>query len=353
MAGLVPAIHVLAAARKTWMPGTRPGMTENVITQQQFTPETNMKIMYFDDFKLGVLKGDAVVDVTSVVQGIPHTGPHDLISGLIARFAEYKPKLADAVARGTGVPLANVKIRPPLPRPINLDCMAVNYMEDGTRTEPAPINAFHKSPTAVIGPGDTMVLPDVPATIFEGEAELAVVIGKRARNVKAADAMGYIFGYTNFIDGSARGLPPQGNTFYQMKSRDTFAPIGPYIVTADEIADPHKLQVKLSVNGTIKQNFNTSDMAHKIPRCIEWVSSIHALEPGDILATGTNHRGLSSFQDGDAIELECEGLGKLRINVRDELKRTWGRETRLDLQNRGAKEVTTPQLTGKHAPAKA
>jgi 2-keto-4-pentenoate hydratase/2-oxohepta-3-ene-1,7-dioic acid hydratase in catechol pathway len=291
-----------------------------------------MKLMYFNDYRLGVVKGNTVVDVTSAVEGIPHTGPHDLINGVIERFGEYRPRMEVAAERGQGVPLASVKFRPPLPRPINIDCMAVNYMEDGTRTEPAPINAFHKSPTGVIGPGDTMVLPDVPATIFEGEAEVAVVIGKRAKNVKAADAMGYIFGYVNFIDGSARGLPPPGNVFYQMKSRDTFAPLGPWIVTADEIRDPHKLQVKLSVNGVIKQNFNTDDMAHKIPRCIEWVSSIHALEPGDVLATGTNHRGL---------------------NIRDDLKRTWGRETRLDLQNRGAKEITTPQLTGKYAPAKA
>jgi 2-keto-4-pentenoate hydratase/2-oxohepta-3-ene-1,7-dioic acid hydratase in catechol pathway len=138
-----------------------------------------------------------------------------------------------------------------------------------------------------------------------------------------------------------------------MKSRDTFAPIGPYLVTADEIPDPQRLQVRLWVNGTLKQNFNTSDMAHKIPRCIEWVTSIHTLEPGDVLATGTNHRGLSAFQDGDVIELESEGLGRLRINVRDELKRSWSRETRLDMQNRGAKEVTTPQLAGKYAVAPA
>ena len=106
--------------------------------------------------------------------------------------------------RGKGVPLQQVRVRPPLPRPITIVCMAVNYMEDGTRAEPAPINAFHKSPLCVIGDGDTMVLPDVPATIFEGEAEVAVIIGKRASNVRAADAMGYVFGYTNFIDGSAR-----------------------------------------------------------------------------------------------------------------------------------------------------
>jgi len=162
--------------------------------------------------------------------------------------------------------------------------------------------------------------------------------------------MSYIFGYTNFIDGSARGLPPSGNTFYQMKSRDTFAPIGPYIVTADEVRNPDNLKVQLWVNGQLKQDFNTSDMAHKIPRCIEWVTSIHALEPGDILATGTNHRGLSGFQNGDVIELEVEGLGRLRFDVRDDLKRTWGRETRLDRQQKG-QEGTTPQLTGKHTPA--
>ena len=253
-----------------------------------------MKLLYFDDFKLGVLKGDQVVDVSAAVRDVPHTGPHDLISGVIADFAQYRSRLEDAAAQGKGVPVAQARIRPPLPRPVNIVAMAVNYMEDGTRSEPAPINAFMKSPSAIIGNGDTMVLPDVPATIFEGEAEMAVVIGRRASHVRAADAMSYVFGYTNFIDGSARGLPPAGNTFYQMKSRDTFAPIGPCLVTADEIRDPHSVQIRLWVNGELKQNFNTSDMAHKIPRCLEWVTSIHALEPGDIVATGTNHRGLSA-----------------------------------------------------------
>lgn len=310
-----------------------------------------MKIMYFDDFKLGIVKGaqnELVVDVTSVVQSIPHTGPHDLINGLIENFDAWRAKLEDAAAKGAGVPISSVRIRPPLLRPATIDCMAVNFMEDGTRSEPAPINAFHKLPNAIIGNGDTMVLPDVPASLFEGEAEIALIIGKRASNVKAADAMKYIFGYMCFIDGSARGLPPPSNVFFQMKSRDTFAPIGPYIVTADEIPDPHKLQIKLWVNGELKQNFNTDDMAHKIPRCIEWLTSIHTLEPGDIVATGTNHRGLSGFQDGDKIELEVERCGRLTINVRDDLKRTWSRETRLDRQNKKL-EGLTPQLTGKYA----
>lgn len=307
-----------------------------------------MKILFFDDYRLGVLNGDEIVDVTHVVEGIPHTGPHNLINALIERFREFRPDLEKAVSGGAGKKISKVRIRPPLPRPHNIDCMAVNYMEDGTRAEPAPINAFHKSPSAVIGNGDTLVLPDVPATIFEGEAEIALVIGKRAAHVSASDAMNYVFGYTNFIDGSARGLLPAGNTFYQMKSRDTFAPIGPYIVTADEIADPHSLRVRLWVNGELKQNYNTSDMAHKIPKCIEWVTAIHTLEAGDILAMGTNHRGLSAFQDGDHVELETDGLGRLHIFVRDDLKRTWARETRLDRQKKGF-EGQTPQLTGKYA----
>jgi 2-keto-4-pentenoate hydratase/2-oxohepta-3-ene-1,7-dioic acid hydratase in catechol pathway len=304
-----------------------------------------MKILYFNDFRLGVLKGDnSVVDVTALVQDIPHVGPGDLINGLIERFSSYRQKLEQAVAQGQGVPLASVRIRPPLPKPTTIDCMAVNYMEDGTRSAPAPINAFHKSPSAIIGNGDTMVLPDVPATIFEGEAEMAVIIGKRASHVKAADAMDYVFGYTNFIDGSARGLPPAGNVFFQMKSRDTFAPIGPYIVTKDEIRDPQKLQIRLWNNGTLMQNFNTDDMGHKIPRCIEWLTSIHTLEPG-----------LNPFMDGDKIEIETEGLGRLTFNIKDELKRKWERKTRLQMHE-AAKEKTagnypdiTPQAEGKYA----
>jgi 2-keto-4-pentenoate hydratase/2-oxohepta-3-ene-1,7-dioic acid hydratase in catechol pathway len=160
--------------------------------------------------------------------------------------------------------------------------------------------------------------------------------------------MQYVFGYCNFIDGSARGLPPAGNTFYQMKSRETFAPIGPYIVTADEVADPHALHVRLWVNGILRQDYNTNDMVYKIPRCIEWVTSIHGLEPGDVLATGTDHRGLGAFQDGDVVEIETQGLGRLRVHVRDALKRTWLRETRRERLAKGLPQVA-PQLTGKYA----
>ncbi|MQF88848.1 MAG: fumarylacetoacetate hydrolase family protein [SAR202 cluster bacterium] len=307
-----------------------------------------MKLVFFDDFKLGVVKDDTVVDVSGTVSGVEHTSPQDLIGKVIENFSQHRAALQQAADSGQGTPLDQVRLRSPLPKPPNIICMAVNYMEDGTRDEPAPINAFQKSPNAVIGDGDTMVLPDIPASIFEGEAEFALVIGKHASNVKQEDAYDYIFGYTNFIDGSARGLQAGGNTFYQMKSRDTFAPIGPYLVTADEINDPQKLAIKLWVNEDLKQSFNSDDMAHKIPRIIEWVSSIHELEPGDVIATGTNHRGLSAFQNGDKIELEVQGLGILHFSVQDNLKRTWPRTTRLEMADSG-REGTVPQDGGKYA----
>ena len=308
-----------------------------------------MKLCYFNDWRLGVIKGDQVVDVTDAAKGVPHRDTRDLIVGVIAEWDSYKGKLEKAAADGKGVALSSVRLRPPVPRPGNIDCMAVNYMEDGTLPEKPAINCFHKAATAVIGDGDTMVLPDVPASIFEGEAELALVIGKRASNVKAADYKQYIFGYTCFIDGSARGLPPPGNVFFQMKSRATFAPTGPWLVTADEISDPQKLGIELKNNGVTMQKFNTDDMAHQIPRCIEWLSSIHTLEPGDIVATGTNHRGLNSFMDGDKVELTIEKVGTLKFNVKDELKRTWARTTRSQHKDKGGEGPHTPQLTGKYA----
>src|SRR5580692_4837724 len=139
-----------------------------------------MKLAFFDDFKLGVVKGEGIVDVSAVVKDVPHICPGTLMNGLIANFDAYRGKLEAAAASGKAVPLSGVRLRPPLPKPATIDCMAVNYMEDGTRSAPAPINAFQKTATSIIGPGDTMVLPDVPATIFEGEAEIAIVIGKRA-----------------------------------------------------------------------------------------------------------------------------------------------------------------------------
>ncbi|MRJ76124.1 fumarylacetoacetate hydrolase [Aeromicrobium sp. SMF47] len=310
-----------------------------------------MKLLFFDDFKLGVLHDGKVVDVSGEVKDVPAAHPQDVMNAVITGWADYRGRLEAAVSAGSGVALESVRVRPPLPRPLNIDCMARNYMEDGTLTERPPINGFPKTPNSIIGHGDTMVLPDIPATIFEGEAELAIVIGKRAQNVPASEAFDYIFGYTNLIDGSARGIPPMQNAFYQMKSRETFCPIGPYLVTADEVPDPQNLPVKLWNNGELKQDFNTSDMAYDIAESVAFVSAMHTLEPGDIIATGTNHRGLHSFQDGDQIDLEVGELGRLTVSIRDDLHRTWSRQTRLEWTEGGNEGRTPPQLTGPYAPS--
>lgn len=317
-----------------------------------------MRLVYVDNFRLGVALGDEFVDVSEIVSaqnlpiypqeaGFAPIRPADL-GAIVREWAHFGPLLAEAARTGKRQPLSSVRLRHPVPRPVNIDCMALNYIEDGSGKPHAPINAFHKTPNSLIGPGEAMVLPDVPGTVFEGEAELAIVIGKRGHRIPAARAMEYVFGYTNLIEGSVRGLGPERNNFYQMKSRDTFCCIGPSLVTADEIADPHNLQVRLWNNGKLMQDFNTRDMAYPIRRCIEFISSTHTLEPGDIIATGTNHQGLHPFADGDCIELEVEGLGRLHMNVSDELQRSWKLETRAQRQKAGLDPIAV-QMSGKYA----
>ncbi|WP_426191344.1 fumarylacetoacetate hydrolase family protein [Massilia sp. DWR3-1-1] len=309
-----------------------------------------MKLAFFDSYRLGLVVGNDIVDISSEVPVYTEASANNAMLWLIEHFDALKPALALAAQNGERIPLTSVRLRAPLPKPGNIVCMAVNYMENGTLAEAPPINAFHKASVGVIGNGDTMVLPDMPATVFEAEAEIALVIGRRADRIDAADWQNYVFGYVGFIDGSARGVKPDRNTFFQMKSRATFAPLGPWIVTADEIEDPHKLDIAMRVNGVLRQDFNTSDMAHDIPKSLAWLSHIHPLEPGDIVATGTNHRGLGAIQHGDHLALTVEGVGTLSVAVQDDLQRTWSTETRLERQSKGLPALS-PQLSGKYTPA--
>lgn len=294
-----------------------------------------VKLVFFDDFRPGVVRGEQVIDVSEAVSDIASTGPHNLINRLIERFDHYRGRIEEQASRARGVALSRVRLRPPVPKPGKIICMAGNYMEDGTRSEPAPLNAFLKSPRAIIGDGDTVVLTEDKPSIVEHEAELALVISKRASKIRANQWREHVFGYLNFIDVSSRGLgAPPMDSFFATKSQQTSAPIGPYLVTADEIKDPHNLGVRLWVSGQLRQDFRTGDMAHRIPELLEWASSIATLEPGDLIATGTNHRGLGPLQDGDKVEMEIEGLGRLRLNVSDHLKRHWPRETRAQREAR-------------------
>ena len=288
-----------------------------------------MKLVLFNDFTPGVLKGDNVVDISSEVSEVPHIDGQTWMSGIIDNFDSLRSGIETAVASSNGVPTSEVRLRAPLPEPKRLVCMAGNFMENGSLKIPTDRDAFLKSPSAVIGDGDTVVLPDCPAPHFHHEGELGLVIGKTADHVSADQAASNIFGYLQFIDVSARGVSPNGNnSFFWQKSWDTFAPMGPAIVTADEIKDPQNLDVKLWVSGDIRQDLNTSDMGRSVYEVVEFVSWITTLKPGDVISTGTNHTGLGPIQDGDKIEMEIEGLGpRLTVNVKDNWKRTWPRET--------------------------
>ena len=285
-----------------------------------------MKLVLFNEFRLGVLQDGRVVDATDAMGGVQFRRPQDMMEELIIRWDELKPKIDAAVRGKEGVALDSVRLRAPLPRPSQLISAAVNYLEFGQR-EPAVLDAFLKSPSAIIGTGDTCELPPVGASVFHHEPELALVVGKTATKVSQEDAMSYIFGYCNFLDMSARGLQGAvGNSFFLGKCWDTFAPMGPALVTADEIPDPHNLQIRLWNNDEPRHDFPTSDMAHKIPELISEFSKITTLEPGDVIATGVNHQQIGAVQDGDVIRMEIKELGPaLVIRISDPSHREWPR----------------------------
>jgi 2-keto-4-pentenoate hydratase/2-oxohepta-3-ene-1,7-dioic acid hydratase in catechol pathway len=285
-----------------------------------------MKLVLFNDYRLGVIQDNRVVDAMAALQGLQFRRPQDLIEEVITHWDALKPKIEAAVRGQQGIALDGVRFRPPVPKPTKLICAAVNYLEFGQR-EPAVLDAFLKSPTAVIGSGDTCELPPAPAAVFHHEPELALVIGKTATKVGQEEALSHVFGYCQFLDMSARGLRGAvGNSFFLGKCWDTFAPMGPALVTADEIADPQNLQVRLWNNDEPRHDFPTSDMAHPIRELISEYSKITTLEPGDVIATGVNHQQIGAVQNGDLIRMEIDRLGPpLVIRIRDPLQRQWPR----------------------------
>ncbi|TAK20467.1 MAG: FAA hydrolase family protein [Chloroflexota bacterium] len=284
-----------------------------------------MRFVFFDDYRLGLIEGDAIRDVTPILGDaatLEAAGPQDRLLLLIAGLDAQRDNIARIAASGPPRRLAGARLRAPVPRPMKICCAARNYRENGTH-ESIPIEFFLKSPEAILEPDGIVELPPAEATIFHHEAELAVVIGRAARRVPASHALAYVFGYLPFVDVSARGLMPR--SFFNGKSFDTFAPFGPAIVTADEVADPQRLTIALDVNDETRQRFGTDDMANSVAELIAYASSVTTLRPGDIVATGTNHQGLGALQDRDRVRLRIEDWPALTFSVRDPLGRTWAR----------------------------
>jgi 2-keto-4-pentenoate hydratase/2-oxohepta-3-ene-1,7-dioic acid hydratase in catechol pathway len=290
-----------------------------------------MKFVIYDDGRPGLLRDDGVVDISSVTSPLGASSGQEAMEAIITHIDDIRADLTRLQAEDNATPLSSVKLQSPLPNPKKVLCMGGNYLEFGHR-DASPMWGFLKSSDAVIGPGGTVVLPPDDINIFHHEAELVLVFGKAGSGVSQADAMDHIFGYTAGIDVSARlpanARPGGGRNTTSMpispwKSFPTFCPLGPCIVTKDEIPDPHHLQIRLWVDGELRVNYNTDDLAHSIPESIEWANALESFGPGDVLFMGTNHQGLGAMQDGDSIDVEVEGSGRFTIQVTDALKRRW------------------------------
>jgi 2-keto-4-pentenoate hydratase/2-oxohepta-3-ene-1,7-dioic acid hydratase in catechol pathway len=292
----------------------------------------------------GLMTDRGIVDISNVVpKGYT---PQLTMQGIIDHFERLRPTLHELETWAEPLPVDSVRLRPPLPRPGKILCCIANYWEHAQR-EARPLNMFLKNPEAVVGPGDTIVLPEFTEPwIFMHEAELALVIKGPVKKVSQADWQKAVFGYTCLIDVSARG---EGRRTWKTgswlgKSFDTFAPIGPCIVTADEIPEPNDLVVRFWNDGQLRHNYNTDDMEHRVPALVEFASTVMTLNTGDLIACGTNHEGLGALQDGETVEIEIERIGKMRLNVVDPLKRQWERGVYM-----GA-DSTNPEAVKRHRP---
>jgi 2-keto-4-pentenoate hydratase/2-oxohepta-3-ene-1,7-dioic acid hydratase in catechol pathway len=284
---------------------------------------------------------NAVVDITDLVERYEPLGPEDMLPDLITHFDELRPEIEERVGRGDGKPLGDVRLRSPLTRPSKIICLMGNYRE-GTDRPLQILDLFLKSPEGISGDGDTVVLPPHEADIFHHEAELAVVIGRDAKDLSEAGALDAVFGYVAYNDVSARGLGRTGINSFLGKSFDTFAGFGPWIVTRDEIPDPQALTVTVDVNGERRQDYATSDMERPVTELLAYISSVTTLHPGDVICCGTNHQGLGSMQDGDTVVTTVSGIGSFSLHVRDDLKREWPRGVDLATAARVRREAQHP-----------
>ncbi len=282
-----------------------------------------MKIVLFQpaqdgEPRLGLLTDRGIVDIAEVVP----TGrtPRGSIQRLIDGFDALRPALERLTANGHALPAESVRLLPPLPRPGKILCSTGGY---GARSEGdlKPLLLTLKSADAVVGPGDAIVLPatDEPWSFYP-EAELGIVIRGPAKRVGQDGWRSAVFGYTCVLDvmprlpGEAVGEVRFGRDYWLAKA-DTLSPLGPCIVTADEVPDPNALRVRSWINGEPRQDYSTADAEYRVPEILDLVTTIMTLHTGDVIAAGTSLEGTGPIRAGDTVAVEIEGIGHLSLTV--------------------------------------
>ena len=269
------------------------------------------------DFAAAIKAGDAAAPL---IAWYDLDGPY--LSRAFAFARDLGRDVLEAARHATPaalVPLADIRLLAPVPRPGKLICIGLNYQDHAAESKmplPASPVTFSKYTTAVTHPASPVYLPAVSQQV-DYEAELAVVIGRRAKHVPRERAYEHVLGYTNLNDVSARDLQFADKQWQRGKSCDSFAPMGPAIVTADEIPDPHVLRIRLRLNGVVMQDSSTAQLIFGVDQLIAFLSETVTLEPGDVIATGTPagvgfaRQPPVFLQAGDIMEVEVEGLGVL------------------------------------------
>lgn len=271
-----------------------------------------MQLVTFNGNHLGLLTGQTLRDVTAwAFEHCTQRIEDPLIAFIHAQAG-------GAVPFGETVSMADAKFGPPIRHPGKIIAAAANYLKHTQEMNPGVANPvstrergfFLKAPSSLIGPDDAILLPFADRRT-DYEAELAVIIGRTGKNIPESNALDHVFGYTCLLDISLRGREDRG----LRKSFDTFTPLGPWITTKDEIADPNALDLMCKINGEIRQQDSTESMVMSVPALIAWMSSVMTLHPGDIIATGTP-AGVGPLQAGDRVEVTIEGLGVLAVDVK-------------------------------------
>jgi 2-keto-4-pentenoate hydratase/2-oxohepta-3-ene-1,7-dioic acid hydratase in catechol pathway len=268
-----------------------------------------------------VLEENRILDLERALPGGPRSWRQILDLGRLGEACDLAARGACPAEVLLG--LNRIRLAPPIPDPSKVICLGLNYRDHAEeQRKPLPDKPllFAKAPSALIGPGEPIILPENEPEV-DYEVELAFIIGRRARRVPAARAFDYILGYTIFNDVTGRLAQRTERQWLRAKGFETFAPMGPWIVTTDEIADPHALKLECRVNGELRQQSRTDQLIFKLPFLVEYLSRDMTLEPGDVISTGTPG-GVGVYRDppvylkaGDVISLEIEGIGRLENPV--------------------------------------